>query len=63
MQKMVIGVESVVPDWAQGTQRAQGTRVYLIFVIFLHSHILSRGNFTLGKCVNLRQMEPKAVIF
>ena len=26
---------------------------YLIFVIFLHSHILSPGNFTLGKCVNL----------
>ena len=26
MQKMVIGVESVVPDWAQGTQRAQGAQ-------------------------------------
>ena len=29
MQKMVIGVESVVPDWTQGTQgtqRAQGTQ-------------------------------------
>ena len=38
-------------------------RLYLIFVIFLHSHILSRGNFTLGKCINLRQTEPKAVIF
>ena len=34
---------------------------YLSF--FLHSHILSPGNFTLGKCVNLRQTEPKAVIF
>ena len=31
--------------------------------IFLHSHILNPGNFTLGKCVNLRQTEPKAVIF
>ena len=30
---------------------------------FLHSHILSPGNFSLGKCVNLRQTEPKAVIF
>ena len=28
---------------------------YLIFVIFLHAHILSPENFTLGKCVNLRQ--------
>ena len=27
----------------------------LIFVIFLHAHILSHENFTLGKCVNLRQ--------
>ena len=31
---------------------------YLIFVIFLHAHILSPGNFTLGKCVNLRQICP-----
>ena len=36
---------------------------YLIFVIFLHSHILSPGKFTLGKCVYLRQICPKAVIF
>ena len=28
---------------------------YLIFVIFLHAHILSHENFTLGKCINLRQ--------
>ena len=32
---------------------------YLIFVIFLHSHILSHENFTLGKCVNLRQIAPR----
>ena len=30
---------------------------------FLHSHILSPGNYRLGKCVDLRQTEPKAVIF
>ena len=29
---------------------------YLSF--FLHAHILSPGNFTLGKCVNLRQICP-----
>ena len=29
---------------------------YLSF--FLHSHILSHENFTLGKCVNLRQICP-----
>ena len=34
---------------------------YLSF--FLHSHIWNPGNFTFGKCVNLRQTEPKAVIF
>ena len=33
--------------------------LYLIFVIFLHSHILSPGNFTLIKCVNLRQICPR----
>ena len=31
---------------------------YLIFVIFLHAHILSPENFTLGKWVNLRQICP-----
>ena len=30
---------------------------YLSF--FLHSHILSHENFTLGKCVNLRQICPE----
>ena len=29
---------------------------YLIFVIFLHTHILSPENFTLGKCVNFWQI-------
>ena len=34
---------------------AQGGHSYLIFVIFLHAHILSHENFTPGKSVNLRQ--------